>query len=230
MGLRYLGNIIRPGYNPLASNVTTGVSTAQYQGVFTLQQQAQAQSTQTWATEPLFDYNTLLFQADNVTNGLQNGTFIDSSSNNFSITRNGNSAQNTFTPFSAQPGAWSAYYSGVADNNGTYFAANAAYSFGTGDFTVEAWINVPAFSNTNGKIIVDSRPNATNGAYWLFGLTNTGRLDGTTMTTGGTTLVSPNPVPVNQWVHVAYTRASGTLNLWINGVSVASATGYVVDW
>ena len=34
----------------------------------------------------------------NGTNGAQNNTFIDSSSNNFSITRNGNTTQGTFTP------------------------------------------------------------------------------------------------------------------------------------
>ncbi|MFN6303740.1 MAG: LamG domain-containing protein [Planctomycetota bacterium] len=181
-------------------------------------------------TDPLFENTTLLLQADDAANGAQNNTFLDSSSNSFAITRNPASGPNaptqgSFSPFSAQPGAWSSYYSGVADTNGTYFAANAAYSFGTGDFTVEAWINIPPISNTNGKMIVDSRPNATNGSYWLFALNNAGRLEGVTMTSGGVSIVSPNPVPTNQWVHVAYTRASGTLNLWVNGVSVASATG-----
>jgi len=174
-----------------------------------------------------FNLTTLLLPG-NGTNGAQNNTFLDSSSNTFTITRNGGNpgmTQGTFSPFSAQLGAWSSYYSGVTDTNATYFAANSAYSFGTGDFTVEAWVNIPPISNTNGKMIVDSRPNATNGPYWLIGLTNTGRFEGTTMTTGGVQLISPNPIPTNQWVHLAYTRASGNLNIWVNGVSVASATG-----
>ena len=36
----------------------------------------------------------------NGTNGAQNNTFLDSSSNNFTITRNGNTTQGTFSPFS----------------------------------------------------------------------------------------------------------------------------------
>jgi hypothetical protein len=197
----------------------------QYNGVWTLEAAAQAQSNQQWVTDPNFRNTTLLLQADNAANGAQNNTFLDSSSNSFAITRNGNTTQGTFTPFSQSAGRWSTYYTGVADNNATYLATNAAYSFGTGDFTVEAWVNIPPIANTNGKVIVDSRPDSTNGAYWIFSLTNNGRLSGTTMATGGVTISSTNPIPTNEWVHVAYTRRSGTLNLWVNGLSVATASG-----
>jgi hypothetical protein len=197
----------------------------QYNGVWTLEAAAQAQSNQQWVTDPNFRNTTLLLQADNAANSAQNNTFLDSSSNSFAITRNGNTTQGTFTPFSQSAGRWSTYYTGVADNNATYLATNAAYSFGTGDFTVEAWVNIPPIANTNGKVIVDSRPDSTNGAYWIFSLTNNGRLNATTMATGGVTISSTNPIPTNQWVHVAYTRRSGTLNLWVNGLSVATASG-----
>lgn len=188
-----------------------------------MQDAARLQSQQQWATDPLFENTTLLLQADNAPNAAQNNTFLDSSANAFTITRNGNTTQGTFTPFSAT--GWSTFYTGTADNNATYLDANAAYSFGTGDFTIEAWVHIPPLSNTNGKIIMDSRPNATNGSFWLFGLSNTGQIQGTTMSTGGTTLTSPSSIPTNQWVHVAFTRASGALNLWVNGISVASASG-----
>jgi hypothetical protein len=155
--------------------------------------------------------------------GENNNRFIDTSGLNHVVTKFGNATQGTFSPFS-QTG-WSTYYTGVADTNGTYLDANAAYSFGTGDFTVEAWVNIPPIANTNGKALLDSRPNATNGSYWFFGLSNTGQINFNTMTTGGTSLTSPSPIPTNQWVHLAFTRASGTLNLWVNGVSVASASG-----
>ena len=46
-----------------------------------------------------FNLTTLLLSG-NGTNGAQNNTFLDSSSNNFTITRNGNTTQGTFTPFS----------------------------------------------------------------------------------------------------------------------------------
>ena len=50
-------------------------------------------------SDPYFEYTTLLLPG-NGTNGAQNNTFLDSSANNFTITRNGNTTQGTFSPFS----------------------------------------------------------------------------------------------------------------------------------
>jgi hypothetical protein len=51
----------------------------------------------------------------NGTNGAQNNTFLDSSTNNFTITRNGNATQGTFSPYG---NLWSNYFdgSGIALN------------------------------------------------------------------------------------------------------------------
>jgi len=49
--------------------------------------------------EPYFYLNSLLLNGDG-TNGAQNNTFLDSSVNNYSMTRNGNVTQGSFTPFS----------------------------------------------------------------------------------------------------------------------------------
>ena len=51
------------------------------------------------ATDPYYEYTTLLLPG-NGTNGAQNNTFLDGSTNNFTITRNGNTTQGTFSPFS----------------------------------------------------------------------------------------------------------------------------------
>ena len=51
------------------------------------------------AADPYFEYTTLLLPG-NGTNGAQNNTFLDGSTNNFTITRNGNTTQGTFSPFS----------------------------------------------------------------------------------------------------------------------------------
>jgi hypothetical protein len=50
-------------------------------------------------TDPNFNQTVLLLHGDG-TNGAQNNTFLDSSSNTFTITRNGNTTQGTFSPFS----------------------------------------------------------------------------------------------------------------------------------
>ena len=47
----------------------------------------------------LFANNVLLLHADGTNNG-NNHAFVDSSNNNFTITRNGNATQGTFSPFS----------------------------------------------------------------------------------------------------------------------------------
>lgn len=44
--------------------------------------------------------NVTLLSGTTTTNSGQNNTFIDSSSNAFTITRNGNTTQGTFSPFS----------------------------------------------------------------------------------------------------------------------------------
>jgi len=87
------------------------------------------------AVDTYFNLTTLLLSGDG-TNGAQNNTFLDSSTNNFTITRNGNTTQGTFSPFS-QTG-WSNYFDGTDD----YLAVadNAVLRPGTSNFTLEAWI------------------------------------------------------------------------------------------
>jgi hypothetical protein len=107
--------------------------------------------------------------------------------------------------------------------------SNAAFSFGTNNFTLECWVYTTNPANTNGKTIVDSRPDSTNGVYWIWDLTNSGQLRFFNPI-GGTSVTSTNPIPFNQWVHIAVTRASGTVTLWVNGTSVASLGSTAESW
>ena len=93
------------------------------------------------ANDPYFYYNTLLLPG-NGTNGGQNNTFLDSSSNNFTITRNGNTTQGTFSPFS-QTG-WSNYFDGSGDS---LSLSSTALNLGSNNFTVEAWV----YTNATGE-------------------------------------------------------------------------------
>ena len=90
--------------------------------------------------DPYFQYVTSLLHGDG-TNGGQNNTFLDSSSNAFSITRNGNTTQGSFSPYGSN---WGNYFGGGS----TYLTVpnNAAYTF-PGDFTIEIW-----YSPSNSKI------------------------------------------------------------------------------
>ena len=72
-----------------------------------------------------------------------NTTFTDSSANNFTVTRNGDTIQATANPFTG-----SVVFDGTSDY--LSLANNAAFDFGTGDFTVECFVNFNSISYVNG--------------------------------------------------------------------------------
>jgi hypothetical protein len=183
----------------------------QYQGVWSLQQQMQALTSGQWATDPLFDYTTLLLQADNAANSAQNNTFLDSSTNAFAITRNGNTTQGTFSPFSAT--GWSNYFDGTTDK--LYATVSAA---GTGSFTYEAFVYPTAFASNKTIFRTDN-----SGALDISLLCNaSGQL--LVYNNGGTLLASTTTgLSLNTWAHVALVRNGTAIEVYINGV--ASRTG-----
>jgi hypothetical protein len=165
--------------------------------------------------DPYFKNTTLLLPG-NGTNGATNNTFLDGSTNNFTITRNGNTTQGTFSPFS-QTG-WGNYFNGSSG----YFTtpANAAFAFGTGDFTVEMFVNT---SNLTTGGFVSHGPAATSG-YWAFEL-QTGSFYWQASGVANILVVSASSYLSNSvWTHLCVSRVSGTLRMFANGTQIGSAT------
>ena len=98
------------------------------------------------------------------------------------------------------------------------------YDFGTGDFTMECWFYPTALVNTNNRIFC-SRGDRNNyqlmvgsAGYLQFDISGTNY-------TSASSLIAAN----KQWYHLAVTRASGTLRLFINGVIVKEQASVTAD-
>ena len=197
----------------------------QYNGVWTLQAAAQAQSNQQWVTDPNFKNTTLLLQADNAANSAQNNTFLDSSTNSFAITRNGNTTQGSFTPFS-QTG-WSNNFNGSADyiSAGTslfnYTTANAS----TQTATIEAWVYTTAYGSPS-QTYYSECIIGKGDVYMNFGINGSGNLVLTHYDGTQRTVTSSGTVSLNTWTYVACTISGGVVTLYINGSSSGTGTWF----
>ena len=204
----------------------------QYQGVWTLEQQAQAQSNQQWVTDPNFKNTTLLLQADGTGSGSQNQTFLDGSTNNFFITRNGNTTQGSFSPFSQAPGYWSNYFDGTDD---FYTSSTALFNYtianaSTQTATIEALVYITALQSAPANIWENPCIAGKGDVYMNFGVNASGNLFMYHIS-GGTArnTISSSTVPLNTWNYVAAVISGGTITLYINGVASGSGTWFGID-
>ncbi len=153
------------------------------------------------------------------TNQAQNNNqFRDSSTNNFAITRTGTPTQGTFTPFS-QTG-WSGYFKGTTDYLSV--ASNAAFAFGTENFTVEAWVYIS--SSASEKNIVSTRGSAASVNAWSFSINAS---NGFVVYSDNYIFNTSSNILLNSWNHVVFTREGTGTNqtkLYVNGINVASIT------
>jgi hypothetical protein len=106
------------------------------------------------ATDAFFEYVTLLLNTS-ATNGAQNNTFLDSSTNNFTVTRNGDTTQGSFNPYMPS-GYWSGFFDGTGDYLSTPLG-QTPLQLSNSDFTFEAWVYKVA--GTSGTIIAGPTDN-----------------------------------------------------------------------
>jgi hypothetical protein len=187
---------------------------------------AASKSGRAEASDPLFPYVPLLLETTG-TNGQQNNTFLDSSTNNFTITRNGTPTQGSVTPYWPN-GQWSNYFNGSTDSVST--SQSMALPTSTTPFTIELWANFTSFSS----VAIASTTNSS-GILFVLGMgTGNGGATGATPWFGyfdgsaWTAIQSSTNLVVGNWYHLAYVYTGTTARIYANGVSIAS--GSVASW
>jgi hypothetical protein len=177
---------------------------------------------------------TSLLLPGNGTNGAQNNTFLDSGTANsgsgFTITRNGNTTQGTFSPFS-QTG-WGNYFNGsssILETSTSIFGTWSTANASTTTATIEAMVYVNALQSAPANAYLNPSIIAKGNTYLNFSVNSTGNIvlfhyDGSFryITSSGT-------IQANTWNYVAVTITGGTATIYINGTSSGSGTWYGIQ-
>lgn len=176
------------------------------------------------AKDTLFNHVTALLHGDG-TNGAQNNSFVDSSSQALTIARNGNPTQGSFTPYGDN---WSTYFSGA---NYIYTGPSADYDISGVDFTIEFWFNW-----TKGNTMIYSAMcvagNFQNSVGWQVGFESSNVNDLSSCifqcynggwSTVTNSSINATTVPQGTWHHIAIVRngsGAGNLKFFLDGVNV----------
>ena len=176
-----------------------------------------------------FENVTLLLSGEGI-NGSQNNTFLDSGPNNLTVTSPGGVVtQGTFSPYGDR---WSNYFDGTGDYLTVPYTSSFDWYTSGVDFTVEAWVYANAWTtwSTSGgvpRLVGNMNPiGAANN--WTFGPDLSGSLAFRYYSPPSiVTVTSSVSLPTSQWNHIAMTKTTSGITLFINGI-VASATTAII--
>ena len=171
------------------------------------------------------DFNTVGFLShfDGANNGVNN-VFDDGSTSNHTITAAGGVPQGSFSPFSRPDGEWGVSFDG---SDWVYATESAAdeFTFGTGNFTVEGFINHKTISGT--RAIITTAQSTDFQGFW-FGIVSGNYYLIYNRAAGNNWDIIVNAgssvLKAGVWTHFAIVR-NGTSNVvYINGSSIGSTT------
>jgi hypothetical protein len=96
--------------------------------------------------------------------------------------------------------------------------------FGSGDFTVESWIYINAFTPWSTQYIANKYAANTNEASWYYYVRSTGFtfVYSTDGTNAAATLTGSTTVSTGTWHHVAITRSGNNFRFFLNGTQIGS--------
>jgi len=151
---------------------------------------------------------------------------IDNSTNAFTITKNGDVKVSAFGPFTeTDTTTGSGYFDGTGDFLDPA-TSNSAFSFDTGNFTVEAWIYPNSLSNYMGIVGQAITSADTQHSFFVFA---NGQVTHQSYFAVGLATTTSN-ITTGMWHHVAAVRSGANGAIFINGVRAASNTAYTKNY
>ena len=173
---------------------------------------------------------TLLSIGTSSTDGLNNSTFIDRSTNARTITPVGTPIQTAFNPYLDN---WS-YHFPDGSNKYLSLGPNEDFNFGQDDFTVECYYyhESKATNDVDRRYLIQTEDTAWNGYKWVLYTTFDSNVptfftyadyaanSSTPMLTGVTVF------EVDKWYHIALVRSGNEFSMYINGKLDARSTRY----
>lgn len=207
--------------NGIVNKTFTTPTTSSASGAWKLNTVAQYVQEALWPSPPPLDgayfyYVSMLLPGEGA-NGVQNNTFLDSSSNALAITRAGNPTQGTFSSYGS---LWSNYFGGQAAPNTdkVSFPSTSALDLGTSDFTLECWFfSAKGLADYYAQFAFLFGKGSGNdiGQYAVGVYQSKVYFQG---------LQSSTTLSANKWYHIAVVRSSGTVKIFINGVFDTSSS------
>jgi hypothetical protein len=163
------------------------------------------------------NYTTTLLKAD--TTGTDNQ--VDTSTNNHTITENGNVTSTAFTPY--HPGGYSTYFDG---SGGDYIKTDthADFAFQDGDFTIECWYYPVSKAQNYPRILHFGTYWSGSDAWGLLDRHNSNNTKFWVSSFSGINILSTTTVENNKWYHLAIERSGTTITLYVNGTAEGTAS------
>ena len=146
--------------------------------------------------------------------------FKDGSSNDHSITVNGGPETRPFGPYDYEQYSEATNGGSVYFDGGDYLTATGT-AIGSGNFSLEAWVNPASFANY--RTIFTNRGTSNSSSNFVLGVNSSGQVY---LYSGSFLITASITLKANIWSHVALVRngtGAGSTVLYINGKSAGSA-------
>jgi hypothetical protein len=198
---------------------------ARYVSNFTPPTAALPTTASSTVADPYYNYTSLLLHMD----GAEGGTsFTDNSSNALTVT----SSSVTTTSTGAKSGFGQAGDFPGTSSSSLTIPASSGFNFGTGNFTIEFWFNIPAGASGSpyGKTFVSNENNVWSaGAFSLYALASSTQFRPSFWInefSGSVPILIPSSGDYRDgnWHHFAIVRNGSAFAMYIDGSLAASGT------